>query len=126
MIMLNEFYFLVSRSQNLDDITKRKIQKNETTLVDELEPSQLMTYLLQKKCIKLEEKSEIERERGRKRRGIKLLQKIRTSENKEILTYFIKYLQSVQRQDLVKKIQATEIDKEIHKRAGKSKLNGLI
>lgn len=126
MIMLNEFYFLVSRSQNLDDITKRKIQKNETTLVDELEPSQLMTYLLQKKCIKLEEKSEIERERGRKRRGVKLLQKIRTSENKEILTYFIKYLQSVQRQDLVKKIQATEIDKEIHKRAGKSKLNGLI
>lgn len=126
MIMLNEFYFLVSRSQNLDDITKRKIQKNETTLVDELEPSQLMTYLLQKKCIKLEEKSEIEMERGRKRRGIKLLQKIRTSENKEILTYFIKYLQSVQRQDLVKKIQATEIDKEIHKRAGKSKLNGLI
>lgn len=126
MIMLNEFYFLVSRSQNLDDITKRKIQKNETTLVDELEPSQLMTYLLQKKCITLEEKSEIERERGRKRRGVKLLQKIRTSENKEILTYFIKYLQSVQRQDLVKKIQATEIDKEIHKRAGKSKLNGLI
>lgn len=111
----------VSRSQNLDDITKRKIQKNETTLVDELEPSQLMTYLLQKKCIKLEEKSEIERERGRKRRGIKLLQKIRTSENKEILTYFIKYLQSVQRQDLVKKIQATEIDKEIHKRAEKYK-----
>lgn len=126
MIMLNEFYFLVSRSQNLDDITKRKIQKNETTLVDELEPSQLMTYLLQKKCLMLEEKSEIERERGRKRRGVKLLQKIRTSENKEILTYFIKYLQSVQRQDLVKKIQATEIDKEIHKRAGKSKLNGLI
>lgn len=110
-----------SRSQNLDDITKRKIQKNETTLVDELEPSQLMAYLLQKKCITLEDKSEIDRERGRKRRGIKLLQKIRMSENKEILTYFIKYLQSVQRQDLVKMIQATEIDKDIHRRAEKYK-----
>lgn len=74
----------------------------------------------------LEDKSQIERERGRKRRGIKLLQKIRTSENKEILTYFIKYLQSVQREDLVKKIQATEIDNDIHRRAGKFKLNGFI
>lgn len=111
----------VYRSQNPDDITRRKIQKNETTLVDELEPSQLMTYLLQKKCIMLEDKSQIERERGRKRRGIKLLQKIRTSENKEILTYFIKYLQSVQREDLVKKIQATEIDNDIHRRAEKYK-----
>lgn len=98
---------------------RRKIKKNETYLVDELEPSQLIAYLLQKKCITLEDKSEIEREGGRKRRGIKLLQKIRTSENEQILDSFIKYLQSVSRQDLVEKVQATEVDRDIHRRAGK-------
>lgn len=115
--------FPVSRSQEPDDITRRKIQKNETFLVDELEPSQLMTYLLQKKCITLEDKSEIEREGGRKKRGIKLLQTIRTSENKEILGSFIKYLQSISRDDLVELVQATLKDKDIHKKAGMSCLN---
>eukprot|EP00105_Crassostrea_gigas_P003583 XP_011416486.1 PREDICTED: uncharacterized protein LOC105320306 [Crassostrea gigas] len=111
----------VSRSQEPDDMTRRKIQKNETFLVDELEPSQLMTYLLQKKCLTPENKSEIEREGGRKKRGIKLLQTIRTSENKEILSSFIKYLQSISRDDLVEMVQATLKDKDIHKKAEKIK-----
>lgn len=111
----------VSRSQEPDDITRRKIQKNETFLIDELEPSQLMTYLLQKKCLTPENKSEIEREGGRKKRGIKLLQTIRTSENKEILGSFIKYLQSISRDDLVEMVQATSKDKDIHEKAEKIK-----
>lgn len=110
-----------TRSQKPDDIMRRKIQKNETYLVDELEPSQLMAYLLQKKCITLEDKSEIEREGGRKRRGTKLLQKIRASKNEQILDSFIKYLQSVSRKDLVEKVQATEKDIDIHIRAEKIK-----
>lgn len=109
----------VNRSQDPDDIMKRKMKENETTLVDELEPSQLTTYLLQKMCLTLEEKSEIERERGRKRRGIKLLQKIRTSENKEMLHSFINYLKSVPRDDLLEMVKATEEDDVIHRRAEK-------
>lgn len=118
--------FPVSRSQEPDDIMRRKIQKNEMFLVDELEPSQLMTYLLQNKCLTREDKSEIEHEGGRKKRGIKLLKKIRTSENKEILVSFIKYLQSISRDDLVERVQATGKDEDIHKRAGMSCLNQIF
>lgn len=117
--------FPVRRSQEPDDIMRRKIQKNETFLVDELELSQLMTFLLQKKCLTHEDKAEIESERGRKKRGIKLLQKIRKSENREIFGSFIKFLHSISRDDLVKRVQATVKDKGIHKRAGMSCLNEI-
>lgn len=109
----------VNRSQDPDDIMRRKMQENERTLVDELEPYQLMTYLIQKNSLTPEDKSEIERERGRKKRGIKLLQKIRNPENKEMLHSFINFLKDVPRDDLLEMVKATDVDVVIHGRAEK-------
>jgi hypothetical protein len=99
---------------------RRKMRENKSVLIDELEPSQVISFLIRKKYFSEKDQIEIEQERGRKRRGEKLLDKIRNFPDDGILTSFLEYLQSAGRKDLVEMVEATEKDKTLHKEAGRS------
>lgn len=118
MLYMHAYCFLVDRSQKPDDIMRRKIRENKSNLIDELEPSQLISFLIRKKHFSEKDQIDIEQERGRKRRGEKLLDKIRNFPDGRILKSFLEYLKSAGQKDLIDMVQATERDQDIHKQAG--------
>ena len=108
----------MNRSQDPYDIMRRKIRENEAHLIDELEPSQLTSFLVQKRKLSTEEQQEIEKQRGRRQRGKKLLEKIRSPPDTKILEAFKEFMNSIGRKDLVELVQASQKDEENHQKAG--------
>ena len=99
----------MNRSQDPYDIMRRKIRENEAHLIDELEPSQLTSFLVQKRKLSTEEQQEIEKQRGRRQRGKKLLEKIRSPPDPKILEAFKEFMNSIGRKDLVELVQASQL-----------------
>ena len=94
------------------------MRENEIHLVDELEPSQLASFLAHKHLLSPEESQEIEHRGGRIQKSKILLDKIRTSANPQRLDLFKEFLEFVGRKDLLDLVQASSKDKETHQKAG--------
>ena len=94
------------------------MRENEIHLVDELEPSQLASYLAHKNQLSPEESQEIEHRGGRIQKSKILLDKIRTSANPQLLDLFKEFLEFVGRKDLLDLVQASSKDEETHQKAG--------
>ena len=108
----------MNRSQDPYDIMRRKIRENEAQLIDELEPSQLTSFLVKKRKLSSEKQQEIEKQKRRRIRGKKLMENIRSPPDTNILEAFKEFMNSIGRKDLVELVQASQKDEENHQKAG--------
>ena len=108
----------MNRSQDPYDIMRRKIRENEAQLIDELEPSQLTSFLVKKRKLSSEKQQEIEKQKRRRIRGKTLMENIRSPPDTNILEAFKDFMNSIGRKDLIELVQASQKDEENHQKAG--------